>query len=191
MRAELGLDERVDLPGFVNVATELDKARCFALSSLQESFGLACVEALAHGLPCVVTACGGPTEIIDTPALGVVIPVDDAAALALAIDAALAAPGDPAPRQARARDFALDAALDRARHVASALSGLTSAGRASSARCSARRTAKAMIDSVGLAWLDVGNIAELATKRFGASKQRRLWSTTPSLRVAPMRAVPI
>jgi len=113
LRAELGLDERVDLPGFVNVATELDKARCFALSSLQESFGLACVEALAHGLPCVVTACGGPPEIIDTPALGVVIPVDDVAALAQAIDATLAAPGDPAPRQTRARDFALAAALDR------------------------------------------------------------------------------
>ena len=113
LRAELGLDERVELPGFVDVTAELGQARCFALSSLKESFGLACVEAMAFGLPCVVTACGGPQEIIDAAALGAVVPVDDPRALAEAIDAALTAPGDPAPRQSRARDFALAAALDR------------------------------------------------------------------------------
>ena len=114
LRCELGLDDRVELPGFVDdVATHLDEARCYALCSLKETFGLACVEALACGLPCVVTACGGPQEIINAPELGVVVPVGDTVALAAAIDAALANPGDPAPRQARARDFTLDAALDR------------------------------------------------------------------------------
>ena len=39
--------------------------------------------------------------------------LNDADALAKAIDAALAHPGDCAPRQARARDFTLDTALDR------------------------------------------------------------------------------
>ena len=113
LRDELGLGDRVEMPGFVDdVGAHLEEARCFALSSLKETFGLACVEALACGLPCVVTACGGPQEIVDAPDLGVVTPVDDADALAKAIDAALAHPGDPAPRQARARDFTLDAALD-------------------------------------------------------------------------------
>ncbi|MFO1168189.1 MAG: glycosyltransferase [Rhodoblastus sp.] len=113
MRDQLGLAGRVELPGFTSdIAGELGAARCFALSSRTESFGLACVEALAFGLPCVVTACGGPQEVIDKPALGAVVPVGDAAALAQAIDAALSDAGDPAPRQSRAHDFALDVALD-------------------------------------------------------------------------------
>ncbi len=111
---QLGLAGRVDLPGYVpDVSAELAQARCFALSSRKESFGLACVEALACGLPCVVTACGGPQEIIDGPDLGAVVPVADADALARALDAALATPGDPTPRQARARDYTLEGALNR------------------------------------------------------------------------------
>ena len=104
LRRELGLEDRVELPGFTyDVPADLAKARCFVLSSFKETFGLACVEALACGLPCVVTACGGPQEIIDAPEFGAVVPVDDAPALAQAIDAALAAPGEPAlPAGARA-----------------------------------------------------------------------------------------
>lgn len=113
LRSELGLADRVELPGFTyDVSADLVQARCFALTSFKETFGLACVEALACGLPCVVTACGGPQEIIDGPELGAVVPVDDAAALAAAIDAALQKPGNPSLRQSRARDFTLDVALD-------------------------------------------------------------------------------
>ena len=112
--ARLGIADRVALPGFVaDTARWLDQARVFALSSRRESFGLVCVEALAHGLSCVVADCGGPQEIVDAPALGATVPADDVAALAGALDAALAAPGDPGPRQARAADFGLEAALDR------------------------------------------------------------------------------
>jgi glycosyltransferase involved in cell wall biosynthesis len=110
----LGIESRVSLPGFVpDIGAELDAARCFALSSRHESFSLATVEALAHGLPCVVTDCGGPTEIVDAAHLGTIVPVGDADALARAIDAQLADAGDPALRQARARAFTLDAALDK------------------------------------------------------------------------------
>ena len=105
---------RVDMPGFTSdVAAALDSARCFALSSRREAFGLACVEALAHGLAVVATDCGGPAEILLAPAHGVLVPVGDVDALARALAAALVDPGDPAPRQARARDFSLDAARDR------------------------------------------------------------------------------
>ena len=114
LRRELGLEDRVDLPGFApDVAAHLVEARCFVLSSLKETFGLACVEALACGLPCIVTACGGPQEIINAPELGAVVPIGNTVALAAAIDTALANPGDPAPRQARAKDFTLETALDR------------------------------------------------------------------------------
>ncbi|MDE2577603.1 MAG: glycosyltransferase [Hyphomicrobiales bacterium] len=111
--AAANLQGRVRLPGYcADTGAELDAARCFVVSSLRETFSLACVEALAHGLPAIVTDCGGPPEIVNAAALGAVVPTGDAAALARALDDALAAPGDPAARQARARDFTLETALD-------------------------------------------------------------------------------
>jgi glycosyltransferase involved in cell wall biosynthesis len=110
----LGVENRVAMPGFLqDMSAELASARCFALSSQRETFSLACVEALAHGLPAVVTDCGGPAEIVNDPALGALVPVGNVAALAQAIDLSLAQPGDPAARQRRARDFSLETALDR------------------------------------------------------------------------------
>jgi glycosyltransferase involved in cell wall biosynthesis len=101
----LGLAARVELPGFESdVAARLDAARVLALSSRREAFSLVCVEALAHGLPVVATDCGGPAEILAAPAHGTLVPVGDVEALARALRLALANPGDPAPRQARARD---------------------------------------------------------------------------------------
>ncbi|THD44188.1 MAG: glycosyltransferase [Bradyrhizobium sp.] len=110
----LGVTERVEAPGFSSDAGAwVGQARCLALSSRREAFGLVCVEGLAHGLPVVATACGGPAEIIDAPELGALVPVGDVVALTSALARALSEPGDPAPRQARARAFSLDAALDR------------------------------------------------------------------------------
>jgi glycosyltransferase involved in cell wall biosynthesis len=109
-----GLESRVTMPGFVSDPGEvLADASCFVISSRLESFSLVCVEALAHGLPVVTTDCAGPTEIINAPELGIVTPVGDVEEMARAIEARLADPGEPAPRQARARDFTLLRALDR------------------------------------------------------------------------------
>ena len=88
------------------------RARLCAVSSRSESFSNAVVEALAHGLPVVSTDCGGPGEIISRPEEGVLVPVGDESALAAALAAALASPGDPAPRIARAELFSVDRALD-------------------------------------------------------------------------------
>jgi len=110
----LGINARLSMPGFRgDIGGALGGARCLAISSRRESFSLACVEALAYGLPVAATDCGGPAEILDAAEFGGIAPVGDPAALARAIDACLAAPGDPAPRQKRAAEFSLDRALDR------------------------------------------------------------------------------
>ncbi|NLH82008.1 MAG: glycosyltransferase, partial [Phyllobacteriaceae bacterium] len=112
--ARLGVADRVILPGYVNAPwTWYARARCFALSSEVEAFGNVVVEALAHGLPVVATRCDGPREILTDPRLGVVAPYGDEAAFATALDAAIAHPGDPGPRMARAADFSVAAAGDR------------------------------------------------------------------------------
>lgn len=110
--AEHGLTGRVHLPGYVkDMRSWYERATCFALSSASESFGLVVVEALAFGLPVVVTDCQGPPEILDHSRFGRIVPVGDAAAMAAAINQALEDPGDPAPRMARAADFSLAVAL--------------------------------------------------------------------------------
>lgn len=63
------------------IAEELAGADAFALASHSETFGVACAEALAAGLPVLTTACGGPQEFIDDDN-GVVVPVGDIEALA-------------------------------------------------------------------------------------------------------------
>jgi len=112
--AALGIADRVDMPGFIgDAAHALASARCFVLTSLRESFSLVCVEALAFGLPVIATDCGGPREILNHPALGRLAPVGAVEELAMSLDACLVDPGDPAPRQDRARAFTLERALDR------------------------------------------------------------------------------
>jgi glycosyltransferase involved in cell wall biosynthesis len=109
----LGLESRIDLPGYIrDTASELAQAKCCVISSRRESFGLSCVEALAHGLPVATTDCGGPVEILGPLRADEPIPIGDASALATAIEAALADSGDPTPRRRRAEQFSLDAALE-------------------------------------------------------------------------------
>lgn len=59
------LPEGVEPIGEVqSVADELRSASLFALPSLQEGFGLVVGEALAAGVPAIVTPCGGPEELV-------------------------------------------------------------------------------------------------------------------------------
>jgi glycosyltransferase involved in cell wall biosynthesis len=109
----LGLAGRVGMPGYVTEPwAYFARARVCAVSSASESFSNVAVEALAHGLPVVSTDCGGPAEIISRPQEGRLVPVGDVAALSEALAAALRAPGDPAPRMARADMFSLQRVLD-------------------------------------------------------------------------------
>jgi glycosyltransferase involved in cell wall biosynthesis len=108
----LNIGDRVEFAGYVtDTSAYLSKARCFVSPSYRESFGLAIIEALDFGLAVVATDSGGPAEILNSAEFGRIVPVGDEDAMAAAISASLAAPGDPAARQKRSRDFTLDAAM--------------------------------------------------------------------------------
>lgn len=106
--ARCNVAERVDLPGHVaDPSPWYRRASCLAITSESESFGLTAAEALVHGTPVVSTDCGGPSEILARGHYGRVVPVGNVAALAGALSATLAAPGNPAVRKKRAEDFSI------------------------------------------------------------------------------------
>jgi L-malate glycosyltransferase len=73
------MGERDDLPGL------LASSDIFALSSTQESFGLASLEAMAAGLPVVSTDVGGVAEVVDHGTTGFLCSVNDIEAYAQAL----------------------------------------------------------------------------------------------------------
>lgn len=107
----LGLGGRVTLLGRVDPLEHYRKARVIAVPSRTEAFGLVVAEALAHGLPVVATDCDGPHEILGGGRWGRLVPIGDPEAMALALEAALDDPGDPAARIARAADFSLETGM--------------------------------------------------------------------------------
>ena len=94
----LAIDQRVHWRGWVaNPHPYYQSAQIFVLPSRHEGMSNALLEAMMHGLPVIVTdACQGLLELIVHNENGLVVPVDDPAALAAAI-AQLA--DDPALRQ--------------------------------------------------------------------------------------------
>ena len=108
----LHLGSRVKLLGYIAEPWEIyAQARCFALTSDSEAFGLVVVEALANGLAVVSTNSDGPREILDRGRYGWLVPIGDEKGLAAAFEAALDNPGDPRPRIERAKSFSLEKAL--------------------------------------------------------------------------------
>ncbi|MBP2685181.1 MAG: glycosyl transferase group 1 [Deltaproteobacteria bacterium] len=74
---ELGLSEgdAVVLKGYVpnsEIYKEYLDASFFVLNSNYETFSVATAEAIAHGVPVVVTKCGGPEEFV-TPETGILV----------------------------------------------------------------------------------------------------------------------
>lgn len=83
---EMSLESSVSFLGEYNdIATLFEIADLYVSSSLHEGFSLTTVEAMASGLPVVVTDCGGPAEIVENGKNGIIVPVADSQALANAI----------------------------------------------------------------------------------------------------------
>lgn len=121
--AELGVADRVRFLGRVASAAEVyGLARVAAVPSRTEAFGMTTVEALSAGLKVVASDCAGSREILAGHA-GQLVPVGDAAALAAALDRALAAPPDPTPGVGRAREFSAEAGIDQWERLFAGLAG--------------------------------------------------------------------
>lgn len=107
---ELGLTEKVHMPGFVsNPFQYVARADLFVLSSETEGFGNVIVEALSVGTPVVSTSCpNGPDEILDGGRYGRLVPVGDPQQLSVAIIASLQDSHDKEALQRRAEDFSVE-----------------------------------------------------------------------------------
>jgi glycosyltransferase involved in cell wall biosynthesis len=125
---QFGLGDRIAMPGFrANLWPIYASADLFALSSDSEGFGNVLVEAMATGLPVVSTDCAGPREVLENGKYGLLVPCDDAEALARAMEQALDGQVDREALKARAREFRPEVAVDR---FIDALTGSDRAGQA-------------------------------------------------------------
>lgn len=106
------LKDKVDLPGFHDPTTFLQKSDLFVLSSEYEGFGNVLVEALSAGIQVVSTDCpSGPAEILASGEYGQLVPTQNEIALANAIYNAFRAEDNKEQRMKRiqrANDFAPD-----------------------------------------------------------------------------------
>lgn len=91
MVADLNLTNRVKFQGAKpksEVARFMQQAHLFVLPSRFETFSVVTAEALATGLPVLVTRCGGPEEFVSTE-VGITVPVEDVGALQTALNTML------------------------------------------------------------------------------------------------------
>lgn len=120
LASELGVSERVEWSGWVDAGAKrelLRRADAFVLPSHVEGVPLALLEAMASGLPSVVTPVGGVLDAAVPEETSLVVPARDAAALAgavrrLAEDAGLRRRLGAAACQ-RAQAFDLSAVADQ------------------------------------------------------------------------------
>lgn len=116
----LGLRRSVSLPGLLRGAAKTDLLRSawvFVSSARREPFSNANLEALAAGLPMVVTAVGGNREIVAAGENGLLVAPEDERGLANALVELL---GDAAARERfgrasseRAKEYAWSSIVDR------------------------------------------------------------------------------
>lgn len=104
--SEAGVADSVEMPGWIG-PTERDallaSATVFVLPSRVEGLPVSMLEAMAHGLPVVVTPVGGVPDAIEDGVTGRLVPPDDEAALTAAIGALLDDPAGAAAMGAAAR----------------------------------------------------------------------------------------
>ncbi len=121
----LGVADRVYLPGFVvDPAPWYRRAAVHAVASSCEGFGNTIIEALATGTGVVIAACAGaPPDLLGHGRYGTIVPAGDSAAMAAALTEAIGRKPDPAPLIARARDFSIEACLNRYEAMIATITG--------------------------------------------------------------------
>lgn len=83
LRRDLDLEKTVHFLGFVDDAADfLKNLDIFLLSSSSEGFSISTIQAMACGLPVVVTRSGGPEEIVTHGVNGWIIEANDSNAIA-------------------------------------------------------------------------------------------------------------
>lgn len=117
LSVELGIRDRVSMPGpvpFDQIGKYLQEADVFCLPSHNEGLPMALLEAMAYGLPVVVTRVGAIPEAVNDGVEGCLYEAGDVGALTACLDRLLSDPdfakrmGDNARGRA-ARDFSVDA----------------------------------------------------------------------------------
>ena len=79
LASELGIERRVNFLGLLDregVRDAMWRANALVSASQIETFGVVLVEAMATGLPVIITRCGGPEEIV-TDSVGRLVSPDD------------------------------------------------------------------------------------------------------------------
>ncbi|RFU40143.1 glycosyltransferase family 4 protein [Actinomadura logoneensis] len=85
--AELGVGDRIELLPRTDIATALENASVYALSSRYEGMPLVLLEAMSKGLAVVSFDCpAGPAEMIEDGVNGLLVPARDVDALTAALD---------------------------------------------------------------------------------------------------------
>lgn len=114
LAGSLGLSERVRFVGVErNPHAWSARADLFVMPSRWEGFPNAAAEAMAVGTPLLLADCDyGPRELTGNGRFGTLVPVDDAAALAAAMDRLLANPDRRHARAAAALDWVRQFSVD-------------------------------------------------------------------------------
>jgi glycosyltransferase involved in cell wall biosynthesis len=119
LSAQLGLGDRVVFSGRLpaeGVRRAMDRAHVLVLTSLYEGLSHTVLEAMAAGVPCIVSACGGNEEVVCHGRNGLVVPPQDVARLVEALCSLVSDEGLRARLAAGAKDTAR--AFDLAETVA-------------------------------------------------------------------------
>ena len=111
---DLGIDDRVTFTGEMDPVAALNAFDIACSASVTEGFSNSIAEAMACGLPCVVTDVGDSATIVGDK--DIVVSASSPALLAAAIERQIAGLGEHRPDQARARiveNFSIEAITDR------------------------------------------------------------------------------
>lgn len=111
---ELGLDDHVSMPGFMDNLPFMKAADVFVLSSIFEGLPTVLIEALGASRAIVSTDCpSGPQEILDGGKYGKIVPMRDPTAMADAILHVLDQPLDAAQLRGRAEYYRMERIISR------------------------------------------------------------------------------